>query len=252
RLITKVHRQGSQATERNEEQSQKVQIEHNLLKQDIVRVTNLNHELERQLALTRPSIKTPVQPSGTDVPFTVTVNLDNDQLGINTMEQFYTSLKDDYKNFILEPEITKDVIRLEIIPDFIRSLYLGVVNSGTTVPKGNNINESMSTHKAAFFHNNGSVYHKGIPKAGNNKMISNQKVAIEVNMNSNPRTAHLFIDGKQQPVFISGLPSSIQFFFQLYYEDDQIQILSLKRLNEPTVQIVEKADEVKYYVNKAL
>ncbi|KAA6379822.1 MAG: hypothetical protein EZS28_024650 [Streblomastix strix] len=132
-------------------------------------------EGKRQLALTRPSIKTPVQPSGTKVPFRVTVNLDNDY-----------------------------------------------------------------------------VYHKGIPKAGNNKMISNQKVAIEVNMNSNPRTAHLFIDGKQQPVFISGFPSSIQFFFQLYYEDDQIQILSLKRLNEPTVQIVEKAEEVKYYVNKAL
>lgn len=56
----------------------------------------------------------------------------------------------------------------------------------------------------------GNVCQNGTCIKGNSHYVSNDTIAMEVNMNLPIRTVHLFINGKQQPVFMSGLPSEIR------------------------------------------
>ncbi|KAA6401596.1 MAG: hypothetical protein EZS28_002880 [Streblomastix strix] len=92
----------------------------------------------------------------------------------------------------------------------------------------------------------GSIYRNAIGTTGNQAMKTDDIVAIEVNMDSNPRTAILFINDKQQPVFISGIPESIQFYFTLYYNYDSVTSLSLKKLAQATPTAIQRSKEVKW------
>ncbi|KAA6396469.1 MAG: hypothetical protein EZS28_008006 [Streblomastix strix] len=65
-------------------------------------------------------------------------------------------------------------------------------------------------------------------------------------MNTTPRTAHLFINNVQQPVYISGLPEFVQYYFQLYTQIQSATVLSLKCLSAPTVTDIKDAKQVKW------
>ncbi|KAA6360584.1 MAG: hypothetical protein EZS28_043888, partial [Streblomastix strix] len=101
--------------------------------------------------------------------------------------------------------------------------------------------------KDSIFFYAGHVYQNGKPTpAGNQTITNNDIVAIEVNMNATPRTAHLFINNVQQPGYMSGLPESVQYYFQLYTMGQPTTVLSLKRLSAPTVTNIINAKEVKW------
>ncbi|KAA6359964.1 MAG: hypothetical protein EZS28_044508, partial [Streblomastix strix] len=101
--------------------------------------------------------------------------------------------------------------------------------------------------KDSIFFYAGHVYQNGKPtSAGNQTITNNDIVAIEVNMNTTPRTAHLFINNGQQPGYMSGLPESVQYYFQLYTMGQPTTVLSLKRLSAPTVTNIINAKEVKW------
>ncbi|KAA6381895.1 MAG: hypothetical protein EZS28_022575, partial [Streblomastix strix] len=68
----------------------------------------------------------------------------------------------------------------------------------------------------------------------------------EVNMDIVPRTVRLFINGVLQPVYMSGIPDSIQFYFFFNYSEESVTVLSLKRLSSPTDATVIGAKEVKW------
>ncbi|KAA6355715.1 MAG: hypothetical protein EZS28_048758, partial [Streblomastix strix] len=79
---------------------------------------------------------------------------------------------------------------------------------------------------------------------GNQQMKDGDIIAIEVNQ-APPRTVHLFINNEQQPVYMSGIPEFVQFFFDLCEQGTSVTVLSLKKLAVPTVKNISEAKEVK-------
>ncbi|KAA6359584.1 MAG: hypothetical protein EZS28_044889, partial [Streblomastix strix] len=96
------------------------------------------------------------------------------------------------------------------------------------------------------FSNGGSVVQESSYTDGNKKMKDGDLVLVEVNMDATPRTAHLFINGQQQPVFVSGLPESVQFWFFLNYAGGSVTVLSLKKLTASSVAQIPNENEVKW------
>ena len=84
----------------------------------------------------------------------------------------------------------------------------------------------------------------------NDPFSNGSRVRLELNMRSTPSTLHLFIDGRQQPVYITHLPESVRFSVcsthmisllfhfdtQFSFEDrfSSFEILKFKQIEEST------------------
>ncbi|KAA6354716.1 MAG: hypothetical protein EZS28_049757, partial [Streblomastix strix] len=153
----------------------------------------------------------------------------------------YTSTNFEYKTFPIDQIITKGVYKCEF-KNNKNACAFGVMKSGLVIPFGFGCGTPQYCKDTAYQYKDGMIKQNGKETKGNQTLKLIDTFAIEVNM-SPPRTATFFIDGKQQPVFVSNLPESVQIFFYLSIKDDSITVLSLKRLESPTATNIADAKE---------
>ncbi|KAA6366849.1 MAG: hypothetical protein EZS28_037624, partial [Streblomastix strix] len=85
--------------------------------------------------------------------------------------------------------------------------------------------------KTVCYKNNGCVTHMNNKEiAGNAKIEDGQTIALEVNMSTNPRTLTFFINGQQQPISISNIPSSIKFWINLRAQKQSFTLTRFERI----------------------
>ncbi|KAA6378399.1 MAG: hypothetical protein EZS28_026073, partial [Streblomastix strix] len=65
------------------------------------------------------------------------------------------------------------------------------------------------------------------------KFERGMRIAMEVNMNVNPRTLRFFVEGRQIARYVTNIPPRIRFFATLVMEYDSFCVQSLHRLNQP-------------------
>ncbi|KAA6370393.1 MAG: hypothetical protein EZS28_034080, partial [Streblomastix strix] len=189
-------------------------------------------DLERQLAdsKSKPIINNQIvsQPKSDEIPISITV-----QSGSYTKKEGefnYTSTSYSVKTFPIDQQITHGICRCELKINKVGDNHVGVMKSGLNVPFGGWPGLEPYNKDCKVFFNGGLVGQNSQNTTGNQQMKDGDLVSIEVNMDATPRTAHLFINGQQQPVFVSGLPESVQFWFFLCWNGDSITVLSLKKL----------------------
>ncbi|KAA6371605.1 MAG: hypothetical protein EZS28_032868 [Streblomastix strix] len=111
---------------------------------------------------------------------------------------------------------------------------LGIVQDTFNIPVGCGPNSNSCT---AFFCGkawSGRVCVKtGDFEAGNAGFTNNQIIKIE--FDSGKGTLHLFVDGAQQPNYISGINEKVRFVIYMYYFGSTCTFRSLKKLLTPTV-----------------
>ncbi|KAA6398508.1 MAG: hypothetical protein EZS28_005974 [Streblomastix strix] len=159
----------------------------------------------------------------------------------------FESIDASNKTFTIFPEITHGIKQLELSFLVIGNICIGVKESGEKVPYTKHPYNHPYATKAAYFHKNGRLYYKEIGTEGNQIFQANDenKIVIEVNMNT--RQMHLIINNKQQPVFMSKLPDSVQFFIHMTDIREYVRILSVKELSEPTTSSIDGEIEVKWF-----
>ncbi|KAA6396331.1 MAG: hypothetical protein EZS28_008143 [Streblomastix strix] len=154
----------------------------------------------------------------------------------------YISTFDEYKTFTILPIITQGIFKLELKINVIQWLWYGLVKSGLVIPL---LTHPFKFNNNMFFFNSGIVYQNSSRYNGNQEMKNGDIVTIELNM-ALPRTAHLFINNVQQPVYMSGIPDSVQYFFTLQNKNDSVTVLSLKNLTVPSTANLPNATEMKW------
>ncbi|KAA6388697.1 MAG: hypothetical protein EZS28_015776 [Streblomastix strix] len=111
---------------------------------------------------------------------------------------------------------------------------LGIVQDQFNIPVGcYPINNSCT----AFFCGkawSGSVYVKTGNRADGNTGFTNNQI-IKIEFDSGKGTLHLFVDGAQQPNYISGIKEKVRFVIWMYYSGSTWTLRSLKKLSTPTV-----------------
>ncbi|KAA6387753.1 MAG: hypothetical protein EZS28_016724 [Streblomastix strix] len=121
------------------------------------------------------------------------------------------------------------------------------MKSGPSVPFNGHPNENPHYNNCMIFRYGGEVIQNEKEIKGNQPMKLGDIISLEVNMDIVTRTVRLFINGVLQPVYMSGIPDSIQFYFHFYWKNgDSVTVLSLKRLSSPTDATVIGAKEVKW------
>ncbi|KAA6375988.1 MAG: hypothetical protein EZS28_028483 [Streblomastix strix] len=227
----------NQSTDGQEKQSQNDQLkqENEELKRKDEEKTRKIADLEHQLEEAKPKTG--------EIPFQV----------INPTGSFtkkegeftYTATTSNCLTFPINPAINQGIFRCEFKANKVGNPWFGVLKTGLVIPTGNSTASSPYYKDSMIFYNQGQVYQNGKEISGNQFMKDNDTIVIEVNM-AIPRTAHLFINSIQQPVFMSGLPESVQFYFFLYSSGDSATVLSLKKLAAPTIANIPQAKEVKW------
>ncbi|KAA6366345.1 MAG: hypothetical protein EZS28_038128, partial [Streblomastix strix] len=161
----------------------------------------------------------------------------------------YSSTTTEWKTFPVGPPVSKGIYKLRMRINKRSNITVGVMKQGLVVPFDKWPGYQPYAKDCIVFHDNGGVAQQSIYSSGNQKMKDGDQVDIEVNMEATPRTCHLFIDGQQQTVFVSGFPEAVQFWFFLNYVGDSISVLSLVKLNEPTVVKFSNEKELKWIIS---
>ncbi|KAA6374244.1 MAG: hypothetical protein EZS28_030229, partial [Streblomastix strix] len=124
----------------------------------------------------------------------------------------------DHSTIAYIPTIKRGIVRFEGIfqnyKDFPFKIGIadGTVDFGSKKEPG----DIKYQRKTVCYKNNGCIIHTNNTEiAGNAKIEDGQTVALEVNMSTSSRTLTFFINGQQQPVSISKIPSSIKFWINL-------------------------------------
>ncbi|KAA6396206.1 MAG: hypothetical protein EZS28_008267 [Streblomastix strix] len=205
-------------------------------------------ELIQQIALNKPKQDSKSQNNANSLTGEIPLSISSiPGTFIKEDDEFtYTSTADEYKTFTVNSIITKGVTKYEIKLDRIKQFIFGMMKSGLIIPNGKYANELSYAKDSMIFRYCGRVFQNRNGTSGNQQMKTDDTVAIEVNMNSNLRTAILFINNKQQPVFVSGLPESVQFYFTIFHKEDSVTAISLKQLKSPTSTGILGAKEVKW------
>ncbi|KAA6403428.1 MAG: hypothetical protein EZS28_001056, partial [Streblomastix strix] len=113
---------------------------------------------------------------------------------------------------------------------------IGIVKDSYNIPAGANPNTNPNFQNMAAYTGNlwgiGQVYCKEKTISGNSTFGDNQILKQEYD--SEKGTLAFFLDGVQQPVYISGIKEKVRFIACLYYSESSCIIRSLKKLAAAT------------------
>ncbi|KAA6371344.1 MAG: hypothetical protein EZS28_033128, partial [Streblomastix strix] len=70
--------------------------------------------------------------------------------------------------------------------------------------------------------------------SGNSEIKQGSKIALEVNLESDPRTLIFFVVNVQQKNYITHIRASIRFWAYFFIEDSSFKVTQFERITEPT------------------
>ncbi|KAA6365540.1 MAG: hypothetical protein EZS28_038934 [Streblomastix strix] len=147
------------------------------------------------------------------------------------------------KFFSFDQILSHSIYKFEMRINQGQNQKIGIMRHNTEVNSYiyySNINDII------FFEQSGVVQCNGNRVVGNQTFRPNDIVEIELNLIGEQRSANLFINGKQQQVFVSGLPNQVQVMIALGQSKSSVTVLSLKRLHESTVNNNTNSIEAKW------
>ncbi|KAA6362268.1 MAG: hypothetical protein EZS28_042204, partial [Streblomastix strix] len=113
---------------------------------------------------------------------------------------------------------------------------VGIVRDSYTINAGADLSNCPHRDHCAIFcgrnWHNGQTRYKGSNSSGNKGFADNQIVRLE--FDSEKGTLIFFVDGAQQPVYISGIKEKVRFIIYMYHANSTGVIRSLKILAAPT------------------
>ncbi|KAA6390669.1 MAG: hypothetical protein EZS28_013803 [Streblomastix strix] len=140
------------------------------------------------------------------------------------------------------PIIESGIVRFEgIFEKSLTNLYIGIADSSVVFEADQAPQDGQYVDKTVTYASCGDIRHfqEDNKIGGNNRYNDNQKVALEVNMDSTPRTLHFFVEGKEQPLSIINIPSSIRFFISTLHENATFTLTQFKSLSSSSAKGVE-------------
>ncbi|KAA6389385.1 MAG: putative CMGC kinase, CK2 family [Streblomastix strix] len=147
-----------------------------------------------------------------------------------------------YCSVAYNPIITRGIVRFEgIFENKDINIYVGIADSSIVFEADKApFNVKYKDKSVSYEGASGSLYHFNQDKIkGNYKFEDNQKVALEVNMDSSPRTLHFFVEGNEQPLSIINIPASIRFWICTLLANTTFTLTQFQNLSSSSAKGVE-------------
>ncbi|KAA6367137.1 MAG: hypothetical protein EZS28_037336 [Streblomastix strix] len=144
----------------------------------------------------------------------------------------------------IDPIITEGISRVEIVFQDTRGycFSLGIADASCSFDAdnepsddGNDKNIVQYLHGLEY----GEINHIARNTIGNERYDDGQRIAIEVDMTTDPRRATFFVDNVEQPNYVIGIPSEIRFWVYTWEKLSSFTILKFEKLVQSTAKGVE-------------
>ncbi|KAA6398531.1 MAG: putative NEK/NEK6 protein kinase [Streblomastix strix] len=113
---------------------------------------------------------------------------------------------------LFDPVISSGIVRIEIINAYDME-GVGIADESVRFEKGENPH-ARGWEKIVYYRKMGDIGHNGGNwVVGNQPFIfAQQNVAMELNMDSNPRTLTFFVNDEEQPNYVTNIPQVVRFW----------------------------------------
>ncbi|KAA6389774.1 MAG: putative CMGC kinase, CK2 family [Streblomastix strix] len=140
------------------------------------------------------------------------------------------------------PIITKGIVRFEGFFEKGRQWkYIGITDSSVVFTHGDSPYQPKFCGQLITYACCGELrdFIQNSEIKGNSRFEDNQKVALEVNMDSTPRTLHFFVEGIEQPLSVINIPASIRFWFYVMSSNSSFTLTQFQNLSSSSAKGVE-------------
>ncbi|KAA6384303.1 MAG: hypothetical protein EZS28_020169 [Streblomastix strix] len=134
---------------------------------------------------------------------------------------------------VFDPNITSGISKIEVLN--IKNLEaVGIADESVMFYEGE-WPWARGMGRIIFYGNKGELKHQGAAITGNQSFLDGGRVALEINMDSQPRTLTLFVNDEEQPNYIINIPSSAF----LNEKGSSFKINKFNHLSKPTAKHTE-------------
>ncbi|KAA6399484.1 MAG: hypothetical protein EZS28_004989 [Streblomastix strix] len=150
----------------------------------------------------------------------------------------HTDDNEKYCTIAIDPVITEGVVRLEVVYEKNAGYgqSIGIADASIQFSAHMGPWDQGNQDRTVRFWNYGKVEHITNGLKGNSDYKDNQRVAVEVDMRTEPRRGYLFIDNVEQPCYITGIPDAIRFWSCICAPSSTFTITKFLNLNSSSAR----------------
>ncbi|KAA6371169.1 MAG: hypothetical protein EZS28_033304, partial [Streblomastix strix] len=146
---------------------------------------------------------------------------------IQVDDDLFTNISGDSCTILFDPPIKSGIAWFEVLN--VKMLWqIGIVDEDVKMVRDIKFGDKGS-EKIACFQRLGKLHHYGDWIEGNSKFDDGDRVALELDLTSNPSTLTLFINNKEQKYYIISVPENAKFWC-LLLGGEQIKVLKYEQL----------------------
>ncbi|KAA6365072.1 MAG: hypothetical protein EZS28_039401 [Streblomastix strix] len=155
---------------------------------------------------------------------------------VKVEEDKYTNISSNRSTILFNPTIRSGIVRIEFLNVFDLD-GIGIADESVHYDR-DQWPFDKGKENIVYVRPIGKISHIGMGFAEGNDGFhkQGQRVAIELNMDANPRTMTLFVDDKEQKIYVVGIPPAVRFWAFLLRNNSSFKILKFERLAEPTAK----------------
>ncbi|KAA6394531.1 MAG: hypothetical protein EZS28_009943 [Streblomastix strix] len=166
------------------------------------------------------------------LPYTAQVPKSLLSKDVKVERNIFTSINDNHTTILYDPLIKKGIVRFEVYS--IRSLdKIGIADDSVRYERKEDP-EARGFDKIVRYDCPGWIQHSGDFIEGNAKFRTEDSVALELNMDSRPRTLTFFVNDEEQPNYVTNIPAAVRAF--MMFKDESFKVLKFESLPAPTAQ----------------
>ncbi|KAA6404046.1 MAG: hypothetical protein EZS28_000426 [Streblomastix strix] len=151
---------------------------------------------------------------------------------------------------VVIPDFATGVVRFEgFFQNTAEDFCIGIADVSAVFEPNKLPGDDDNYTKTIRYYNRGGTSHISSQYPGNSKIEENQLVACEVNMTSNPRTLHFFVNSQEQPLSISDIPSNIRFFVLLINPEQSFTLTRFECIQSSSARGVERSQVLNWGID---
>ncbi|KAA6394409.1 MAG: hypothetical protein EZS28_010067 [Streblomastix strix] len=147
----------------------------------------------------------------------------------------FTQLTDNHSTIQFDPVIKKGIAIFEIL--VLKSVdSVGIADESERYNPGDYPHErddGKNMVEYGWEGDTGRIFNWGDENEG---FKVDDRVTLELNMDSNPRTLTFFKNDVEQPTFVTNIPAAVRFWVCIAFKDDSFKVLKFESISAPVAK----------------
>ncbi|KAA6379828.1 MAG: hypothetical protein EZS28_024647, partial [Streblomastix strix] len=151
---------------------------------------------------------------------------------VNVDGETFSLISDNKTTILFDPLIKKGIVKF-VVQSLNSLVEVGIADE-TVKYERKEFPDARGQDKIVQYDWNGDICHIGDFITGNAEFNTGDRVALELNMDSSPRTLTFFVNDEEQPNYVSNIPASVRAL--LWCKGEAFKVLKFEALSAPTAK----------------